>query len=44
VYNVKDTIFVPTRKVAMKIVGFTSILVRPKKTSVVASKQDNLDG
>jgi hypothetical protein len=44
VFNVKDTIFVPTRKVAMKIVGFTSILVRPKKTSVVASKQDNVDG
>jgi hypothetical protein len=44
VFNVKDTLFVPTRKVALQLVSFTSILVRPKKTNVVASKQDDLDG
>ena len=42
--NVVDTIFVPTRKVLVKAVGFVSILVRPKKTNVVASKQDDIYG
>jgi hypothetical protein len=42
--NVVDTVFVPTRKVLVKAVGFVSILVRPKKTNVVASKQDDIYG
>jgi hypothetical protein len=43
--DVYDTIIVPTKKTMLKLSGvFTSILVRPSKTNVVASKQDDLDG
>jgi hypothetical protein len=42
--NVVDTLFVPTKKVLVKAVGFVSVLVRPKKTNIVASKQDDLYG
>ena len=42
--NIVDTLFVPTKKVAVKVAGFVSILVRPKKTNVVASKQDDIYG
>jgi hypothetical protein len=42
--NVVDTLFVPTKKIAVKVAGFVSVLVRPKKTNVVASKQDDIYG
>jgi hypothetical protein len=42
--NVVDTLFVPTRKVVVRVAGFVSILVRPKKTNVVATKQDDIYG
>jgi len=42
--DVVDTLFVPTKKVAVSVVQFLSVLVRPKKTNVVASKQDDLYG
>ena len=42
--NVADTLFVPTKKTLVTVVGFVSVLVRPKKTNVVASKQDDLYG
>ena len=42
--NVVDTLLVPTRKTLVAVVGFVSVLVRPKKTNVVASKQDDLYG
>jgi hypothetical protein len=42
--NVVNTIFVPTKKVLVKAVKFVNVLVRPKKTNIVASKQDDLYG
>ena len=43
--NIKELVYVPTRKVVIKdLVKLTSILVKPTKTTVVASEQDNLDG
>jgi hypothetical protein len=44
VANSKDILYVPMKRTVLKIAGFTSVLVRPKKTFVTASKQDNLDG
>ena len=42
--NVVDTLFVPTKKTLVTVAGFVSVLVRPKKTNVVASKQDDIYG
>ena len=42
--NVVDTLFVPTKKTLVTVAGFVSVLVRPKKTNIVASKQDDIYG
>ena len=42
--NSKDIVYVPTKRTALQLAGFISILVRLKKTGVTASKQDNLNG
>jgi hypothetical protein len=43
--NIEDTIFVPTKKVMVQVFGgFINILVRPSKTNVVVTKQDDLNG
>jgi len=43
--NIEDTIIVPTKKVIVQVfVGFTDILVKPKKTNIVVTKQDDVNG
>lgn len=43
--DVRDLVYVPTRKVVVqKAAGFTTLLVRPSKTTVIASEQDNVNG
>ena len=43
--NIEDTIIVPTKKVIVQVfVGFTDILVKPKKTNIVVIKQDDVNG
>ena len=43
--NIEDTIIVPIKKVIVQVfVGFTDILVKPKKTNIVVTKQDDVNG
>jgi hypothetical protein len=43
--NIEDTIFVPTKKVIVQVfAGFIDILVKPKKTNIVVTKQDDVNG
>lgn len=43
--NIVDTLIVPTKKVIVQVFGgFTAVIARPKKTNVVVTKQDDLNG
>ena len=43
--NIVDTLIVPTKKVIVQVFGgFTTVIARPKKTNVVVTKQDDLNG
>jgi hypothetical protein len=42
-FNTKDIIYVTARKVKLAVVTFVTVVVSAKKTTVAASKQDNLN-